>query len=73
VNTSIDDLDEIAADIDPTKLSVSAQPRFLDRQIVVTISAPDDKSFNALAKVIDILKDSFNQEIQRLQQHSSSP
>ena len=69
----MDTLDEIAADIDPTKLGVTAQPRFLDRQIIITISAPDDKSFNALAKVIDILKDTFNQEIQRLQQHSSTP
>jgi hypothetical protein len=68
----MDDLDEIAADIDPTKLGVTACPRFLDRQIVITISAPDDKSFNALAKVIDILKDTFNQEIQRLH-HSSTP
>lgn len=67
------DMDEIAADIDPTKLGITVQPRFLDRQVVITISAPDDKTFNALAKVIDILKDTFNQEIQRLQQHSSTP
>jgi len=63
----MDELDEIVANIDPTKLSVDAQPRFLDRQVIITISAPDDKTFNALAKVVEILKDTFNQELQRLQ------
>lgn len=70
MNNPIDDLDEIAADIDPTKLSVSAQPRFLDRQVIITISASDDQTFNALAKVIETLKDAFNYELQRMQQHS---
>jgi len=66
----VDEIDTIAMDLDPTKLGVDVQPRFLDREIVITISAPDDKAFNALLKVVDILKDAYAKELQHLQHHS---
>jgi hypothetical protein len=70
VNNSADDLDVLLADVDPTKLGVDVQPRFLDRQIVITVSATDDKTFNALAKVIETMKDILTQELQSIRQHS---
>jgi len=58
------------ADLDPTKLGVDVEPRYLDRKIVITLSAPDDKSFNAIAKFIEALNNAYTEE---LQHYHSSP
>jgi hypothetical protein len=66
----MDPLDEIedimAADFDLTKLGVDVQTRFLDREIILTFSAPDDKTFNVLTKIVDVLKDAYTKELQHL-------
>lgn len=70
----IDTLDSMVENVDPTKLGLTVEHRYLDRQIVVTISASDDATFNVLSKAADLLQEAYKLEMQHLHSlHSSKP
>lgn len=62
-----DDLDENdMPQVDPTKLKVTIEPRFLEREILIRVKVSDDVNFNNTVKGLDLLKAAFDEEMQEL-------
>ena len=66
-------MDLLADQIDPAKIDVKTNTKYLDRQIEITISSTDDATFNAMADAIEIFKNIWMHEMQRLAGKHSSP
>jgi len=58
--------DKMFDNFDPSKLDVKVEPRFLNRELVITISAQDDEPFNLITAAADILKNTYDAEMQAL-------
>jgi len=59
------DEDELPT-VDPTKIKIDIQPRFLEREIFIRLKISDDTNFNNAVKGLEAIKVAFEKEIQIL-------
>lgn len=68
-----DKIEDLAESIDPTKLEFEMDTSFLNRELIITVRALDDKTFARLVEVADLLRDEYVKEIELLKSMMPNP
>lgn len=68
-----DKIEDLAESIDPTKLEFEMDTSFLNRELIITVRALDDKTFARLVEVADLLRDEYKKEIELLKSMMPNP
>jgi len=68
-----DKIEDLAESIDPTKLEFEMDTSFLNRELIITVRALDDKTFARLVEVADLLRDEYAKEIELLKSMMPNP
>lgn len=53
-------------DVDPTKIKIELEPKYLNQEVSIRIRATDEKTFKDVMTCLELFKKAFDEEIRQI-------